>query len=242
MATTYEHLTGEELAQIAAGLAEGKRVTVFLREPIVGLGLAAGASARVISVDGSSVLVKPAGVDDEIPFEAHELRRTRKAPEPPKRKPRAKSVSTSRAPAPKKQTPAPKPVPATQPAPTPQPAPAEAARKAPVPPKRSVETAPSKTAPSKTAKKSAECAISLRADADGAWSIEVDRPGGLSLKPASVSPDAVLRAIEQLDHPGALRAAQAALNAARQAAERRVADLRKELAEAQSALDALSGS
>ncbi|WP_149361926.1 translation initiation factor [Lolliginicoccus suaedae] len=254
--TGQTHLTDNDLRELRELQEEGKRATVYLREPIAGLGLDEGASARVLSIEGSSLIVKPTGVNDEIPFEAHELRRTRAAPQPAKRAPRKKAAATAgRPPAPKgaglgapgpgvevpaTKPPAPKPPAAPKPAPTAGKPPAGSSA-GPAKPS-SPRAASDRTAPGTSGKprgKSAECAITLRADEEGAWSIEVDRPGGLSLKRSTITPDAVLRAIQQLDHPGALRAAQAALNAARKAAEQRVAELRKELAEAESALESL---
>ncbi|MBD8507887.1 translation initiation factor [Hoyosella sp. G463] len=270
--TGQNHLTDDDLRELSELKAAGKRATVYLREPITGLGLEEGASARVVSIDGSSIIVKPTGVNDEIPFEAHELRRTREAPQPAKRAPRKKAAPKvgseagsgragpgtavaaavpTRGTEPRAGDSRAEPLatdsravdspPKTSPRSPAKKRPADASAGSPAPSPRS--GAPSSTAGSaggsKPRGKSAECAITLRADEEGSWSIEVDRPGGLSLKRSSITPDAVLRAIQQLEHPGALRAAQAALNAARKAAEQRVAELRKELAEAESALESL---
>ncbi|MGB6038217.1 MAG: hypothetical protein WBG39_00030, partial [Gordonia sp. (in: high G+C Gram-positive bacteria)] len=88
-----ESLTPDNLTAIAAALADGKRPTVYLREGTPSLGLAPGASARVLSIDGTTLTVKPSGVNDELPYEADELRITKNPPpEPAKPKP-AKSVA-----------------------------------------------------------------------------------------------------------------------------------------------------
>ncbi len=75
-------LTAENLAALIAALADGKRATVYLRDAIPSLGLPAGTSAKVVSVDGSTVTVRPRGVDDELPYEADELRMTKGTPAP----------------------------------------------------------------------------------------------------------------------------------------------------------------
>ena len=82
-------LTADELTALTAALDEGRRATVYLREAVPGLGLAAGVSARVVSVAGTTVTVRPRGVDDELPFEADELRMTKTAPPEPAPAPKA---------------------------------------------------------------------------------------------------------------------------------------------------------
>ncbi|TWS22426.1 hypothetical protein FK268_19635 [Tsukamurella sputi] len=81
-------LTADDLARYSAALTDGKKPLVYLVEPVPSLGLAAGASARVIEIDGDTVTVKPTGVDDHLPYEARELRAT-KQPKPVKRAPKA---------------------------------------------------------------------------------------------------------------------------------------------------------
>ncbi|CAM3955144.1 DUF6319 family protein [Tsukamurella ocularis] len=77
-------LTAEDLERYTTALAEGKKPLVYLIEGVPSLGLDAGASARVIEVDGAVVTVKPTGVDDQLPYDARELRAT-KQPKPAKR-------------------------------------------------------------------------------------------------------------------------------------------------------------
>ncbi|CCQ13882.1 putative uncharacterized protein (fragment), partial [Rhodococcus sp. AW25M09] len=91
-----DSLTPENLATLAAALAEGRRATVYLREPNPSLGLPDGTSAKVVSIDGTTVTISPKGVNDELPYEAEELRITRNAATsaaPAKRVP-AKKVAT----------------------------------------------------------------------------------------------------------------------------------------------------
>lgn len=78
--TANASLTDEEIAVLQAALADGRNPTVYLREPIPSLDVPGGASARVYSIDGRALVVKPRRIDDELPFEAEELRMTRTAP------------------------------------------------------------------------------------------------------------------------------------------------------------------
>ncbi|MGL4305119.1 MAG: hypothetical protein ACRCSF_03110 [Mycobacteriaceae bacterium] len=67
-------LTHDQLAMLAESLKAGRRATVYLREAVPTLGLEAGSSARVISITGTTVTIRPKGIDDELPYEAEELR------------------------------------------------------------------------------------------------------------------------------------------------------------------------
>lgn len=91
-------LTAEDLARYAAALAEGKKPLVYLVEGVPSLGLDAGASARVVEVDGAVVTVKPTGVDDQLPYDARELRAT-KQPKPVKRAPKQPAAKPAPKPA-----------------------------------------------------------------------------------------------------------------------------------------------
>ncbi|MFW0792151.1 hypothetical protein [Gordonia sp. CPCC 205333] len=94
-------LTPDDLAALATAVADGKQPTVYLREGTPSLGLTPGASARVLAVSGQTVTVKPRGVDDELPFEADELRLTKTdTPQPDKaKKGKANSSATAEKPA-----------------------------------------------------------------------------------------------------------------------------------------------
>ncbi len=95
---TADSLTPDDLTRLAAAVAEGKRATVYLREGTPSLGLAPGSSARVVSVDGTTLVVRPRGVDAELPYEADELRMTKNVPEAPA--PRTGSSSRKATPGP----------------------------------------------------------------------------------------------------------------------------------------------
>ncbi|WOC13607.1 DUF6319 family protein [Gordonia sp. MP11Mi] len=113
-----ESLTSDDLTKLATALTEGRRATVYLREGVPSLGLDAGSSAKVVSIAGTTVTVRPRGVDDELPYEADELRITKTAPpqpEPAKKAVRRKAPAPAAAPvaAPATVPPAPKPRPRT---------------------------------------------------------------------------------------------------------------------------------
>ncbi|AVP70390.1 DUF6319 family protein [Prescottella equi] len=229
---TPEHLTAENLETLAAAVAEGKRATVYLREATPSLGIEAGCSAKVVSVEGNTVVISPKGVNDELPFEAEELRMTRKAPEPVKSTRPAKAA----APAPKPAAaPAPKPAaaPAPKPASAPKPAPTPAAVTSTAP------QAPPAPAPRRAKKAPAGVSVTIHAGAENDWTVTVTHGAKRPGKATPVSPDAVDRAMRELGDDVALEAVQSVISAAREAAEQRIAALSKELEDARRALEAL---
>ncbi|WP_238772240.1 DUF6319 family protein [Prescottella equi] len=221
---TPEHLTAENLETLAAAVAEGKRATVYLREATPSLGIEAGCSAKVVSVEGNTVVISPKGVNDELPFEAEELRMTRKAPEPVKSTRPAKAA----APAPKPAAaPAPKPASAPKPAPTPAAVTSTAPQAPPAPAPRRAKKAP------------AGVSVTIHAGAENDWTVTVTHGAKRPGKATPVSPDAVDRAMRELGDDVALEAVQSVISAAREAAEQRIAALSKELEDARRALEAL---
>lgn len=224
-------LTAEDLAVLAAAVAEGRRATVYLREGTPSLGLPPGSSARVIAVEGQTVVVRPRGVDDELPYEADELRRTKNpppAPAPSKsaapkktatKKTAAKSVAPKNA-APAKKAPAKKI--AAAPAPAPQ-----AATRTPVP--RTPAAGPPKSV-----------TVTLYGSPDNTWSVAVARGGRKPQRSREVPADAVESAVAGLGDTSAIEAVGSVLHVAREQARERVAALSRELDEARQALAALS--
>lgn len=210
-AATDQGLTPEHLATLARAIAEDKRATVYLREPTPSLNLPAGASARVIRIDGNTVTLRPRGVDDELPFEAEELRITRAEPKPAA---------------------VPKPAAAPKPAAVAKPqtvAPVEAAPAA--APVKTVSRAPKRVQDG--------ISVTISAGVDDDWTVSVAYGGKPRGKPAQVSADAVGRAVAELGDPTAQQAVDAVLVAARQTAAKRVAELSKQLDAARNALAAL---
>jgi len=216
-------LTADDLVALAAGVEAGKRVTVYLREPMVSLGLEAGASARVVGVDGSTVTVRPKGVDDELPFEANELNRTRsqaptRAPAKPSTPRQSRGESTPVA------TPASSPAPAPEvvSSPSPKPVPAKASSR------RSKEST---------------AAVSVTVTSAGAstWTVSVSRGAKKQGKPVEVTADRVARAVRELGDDAAIAAVDGVIASAREAAQKRVAELSQELENARAALADLDG-
>lgn len=245
--TANESLTPENLATLAGALAEGRRATVYLIEPTPSLGLPEGTSAKVVSIDGSTVTISPKGVDDELPFEADELRITRNAPGSAA-KPAAKSAATPAAAKPQiaewtepaKPSPA-KPAP-TKPAPT-KPAPTKSAPASTAPAK----PAPAKPVPVKAASAPARkgkkgpdsVSVTIHAGADNDWSVTVTHGARRPGKAQSVSPESVSRAVRELGDESARDAVEAVISYAREEAASRVAELSRQLEEARSMLAAL---
>ncbi|MFM9378020.1 DUF6319 family protein [Gordonia sp. VNK21] len=231
-------LTPEDLAALTEAVAQGRRATVYLREGTPSLGLEPGSSARVISVSGTTLLLKPRGVNDELPFEADEVRMTRTAPEPPARSPKKKAAPTKTA-APKKSA-----APKKTPSPTKTAAPKAAAPK----------TAAPKTAaaPVRAAKPPARPAaggrrapsavtVTIFGSSDNQWSVAVGRGGRKPPRSRPVTPEAVDAALAALGDDAALAAGSAVLNHAREAAQRRVEELAAELEAARRTLYELGG-
>ncbi|MFI6430441.1 translation initiation factor [Rhodococcus oryzae] len=259
-------LTAQNLIELTEALAAGKRATVYLIEPTPSLNLAAGCSARVLSVQGTTLMLRPKGVNDELPFEADELRFTRipavqakakgakaaPAKVAPAKAAPAKAAPAAAAPA-KAAVPA-KAVVETTPAGPAAPATTPTRPKAPVTaPKTPAsmtlvpkpESAPADGPAAAQAKRArrpkdpASVSVTLHAEAGNEWTVTVThgerRPG----RAAPVSADAVERAVRELGDPAAEQAVASVLSAARDAAAKRVEELSRQLAEAQSTLAAL---
>ncbi|MGV0155198.1 DUF6319 family protein [Rhodococcus sp. GB-02] len=228
-ASTPDHLTAENLAALATAVAEGKRATVYLREATPSLGIEAGTSAKVVSVDGNTVLIRPKGVNDELPFEAEELRINRVSASPAKPAPRPKPVVESE-PLMEPMEPLVEPV-----------RPKPRAQSAPAP----VSTAPATPAATprpavKRAKKlPAGISVTIHAGADNDWSVTVTQGAKRPGKAIPVAPDAVERAVRELGEPTAIEAVESIIVAARDMAAARVDELSRQLEEARKMLEAL---
>jgi hypothetical protein len=235
-----DHLTDEQLEELNSALAEGRRATVYLVEGISSLGLEPGTSARVISIAGTTVTVRPKGVNDELPFETDELRFTRDVATKSSPKPApAKAPAASRAPAPKAPT---APVAKTESA---QPAPRQAAKEkttvtsAPANPPAAAEPAKPKAPAKRGAKKPASISITVTIDPGNEWTVSVAQGTRKIGKPATVAPDAVERAVKELGDETAIEAVHSVIDEARRTVEERVAQLSRELEEARKALESL---
>ncbi|MFT4397246.1 DUF6319 family protein [Gordonia lacunae] len=236
-AQTKAGLTTGDLESLSAALASGKRVTVYLRDAMPSLDLEAGTSARVVSIDGSTVTVSPRGVDDQLPFEADELRRHRTASttatatggrtvkRSPAREdpaPVATTVVTENV---SRQTP-----PRARPGTVARPS---AAESAPAP-------AASKP-PRKTKAPTAPTTVTITAAGESTWTVSVSHGSRKQGKPAEVTADRVARAMRELDDETAITAVDAVIESARSAAQRRIEELSQELEAARAALAHLDG-
>lgn len=235
---TRAGLSPDDLESLSAALAAGKRATVYLRDAMPSLNLEAGASARVVSIDGTTVTVSPRGVDDQLPFEADELRRYR---------PAAATTATA---AVRRRTPEPAP-------PKPQPTlssktdveesnsarPSRKARPATDAPPRAAESAPATTRSSRKAKTpTAPTTVTITAAGESTWTLSVAVGTRKLAKPVEITADRVARAMRELDDETAIAAVDAVIESARTAAQRRIDELSQELEAARAALANLDGS
>ncbi|MBC2589562.1 MULTISPECIES: DUF6319 family protein [Rhodococcus] len=241
--TGPDHLTDEQLAELTTAVADGRRATVYLIEGITSLGIAPGASARAVSVAGRTVTVRPKGVDDELPFEAEELRLT-KEPSKPVRKaadrstPRPTTPRTS-ASQPTTSGPSRAPAPKSSSSPASTPATKETTTVPPTAPEPQTGATPKPKAASRRPKKQPGVTVTITIDPEQEWTVGVAQGTRRLSKANPVSPDAVERAVLELGDEAALEAVRSVIDAARQAAEERVAQLSRELEEARKALESL---
>lgn len=216
-------LTTDELESLASALASGKRATVYLCDPMPSLDLPAGASARVVSVDGSTVMVSPKGVDDQLPFEADELQKTRPAAtaaaparQRPAKTPPVPAVATK---APR--TVAPASTPAPRPAPEPQPT-------------------EQKSVPAKTTRRTkapvAAVSVTVTSVSESSWTVTLSHGSKRLGKPTEVTSDRVARAMHMLGDEAAITAVDAVIESARAAAQKRIDELSHELEAARAVL------
>ncbi|GAB92390.1 DUF6319 family protein [Gordonia rhizosphera] len=216
-------LTADDLESLSAGLAAGKRVTVYLRDPMPALGLDAGVSARVLSIDGTTVIASPKGVDDQLPFEASELHRTRAAATSATvTRPHASSASATAA--------APAKSPRNQ---------SSAVKQSGSAPSRTPRE-PGQPAAAKTTRrgKPGTAAVSVTVTSVDAttWRVSVLHGSKKQGKPTEVTADRVARAMRELGDTTAMSAVDGVIDSARAAAQKRIDELSDELETARAAL------
>ncbi|MDJ0359564.1 DUF6319 family protein [Rhodococcus sp. H29-C3] len=221
-------LTPENLESLAAAVAGGRRATVYLIEATPSLGLPEGTSAKVVSVEGNTVTISPKGVNDELPFEAEELRMTRNP---------ASEVAKA---APQAAKPAPAKVEIaewTEPVAPPKPVKATAVKPVPAPSRPAV--APKPPAARKGKKGPDSVSVTIHAGQDNDWSVTVTHGARRPGKAQPVSPESVSRAVRELGDDSARDAVEAVISHAREEAAQRVAELSRQLEVARSTLAAL---
>lgn len=224
MPTGPSPLSAEQIDQLRAELADGRRPMVWFTPAAVGVD--AGRSAKVLAIgeppEGDFVQVRPTGSQDELSFSPNEL--TMEKP--------ARRKKTVEPPAPAPAPPAPAPVsellvvrekpPARKPARKPEPAPpaAEPVRRG-------------------RAKQPAPITVTLSSTSEGEWTVEVLTGSKRSVRAQPIGAGAVASAARALG--GDIEAAiEGALQAAREQQRARVERLEAELASARQALDELS--
>lgn len=222
MPTGPSPLSAEQIDQLRAELADGRRPMVWFTPAAVGVD--AGRSAKVLAIgeppEGDFIQVRPTGSQDELSFSPNEL--TMEKP--------ARRKKTVEPPAPAPAPPAPvsellvvreKP-PARKPARKPEPAPpaAEPVRRG-------------------RAKQPAPITVTLSSTSEGEWTVEVLTGSKRSVRAQPIGAGAVASAARALG--GDIEAAiEGALQAAREQQRARVERLEAELASARQALDELS--
>ncbi|MEV0698244.1 DUF6319 family protein [Saccharopolyspora sp. NPDC050389] len=235
-------LSSDELRGIREELNAGTTPTVWFTGSAVGV--QEGRSGKVVALgepaEGDFIQVRPAGSKDVLSFSAAEVTkvkppRKKAAPPEPPAKPAAKPRLAAPAP-----TPAPAKPPAAQEKPAAPAKPRPAAASAPAPAGASAKPAADAAARRKPrqAKPIGGATVTLTADHDGQWSVEVSTGKKRVVRPTPVAANAVAQAAKAL-HDDVAAAVEPLIDAAREQQRVRVEQLRAELAAAQAALDEL---
>ncbi|HEX5402105.1 MAG TPA: DUF6319 family protein [Pseudonocardiaceae bacterium] len=229
-------LSTEQIDQLRAELADGRRPMVWFTPAAVGVD--AGRSAKVVALtepyDGDFIQVRPTGSHDELSFSPNELTMDK----PPRRRKGDEPVKLALAPVP---TSAPPPMdellvvrerPSRKAAVAKEPAVKEAIAK-PVEPTKGRPAAKGRTKPP------APITVTLSSTAEGEWTVEVQAGSRRTVRPQPVGAGAVAQAARALG--GDIETAiEGAITAAREQQRARVEILEAELAAARQALDELN--
>ncbi|MER5391616.1 DUF6319 family protein [Saccharopolyspora sp. NPDC002686] len=239
-------LTSDELREIRDELNSGTTPTVWFTGSAVGV--PEGRSGKVISLDepaeGDFIQVRPAGSKDVLSFSAAEVTkvkppRKRAAAEPakpakPEPKPKPAGATLPRSSAMMAAKPASPAKPAAESGATAKPS-AGGAQPSTAKPGAGTAAAKRKPRPPKAV---GGATVTLTADEDGQWSVEVSTPKKRVLKPTQVQAGAVAQAAKVL-HDDVAAAVEPLIEAAREQQKAKVEQLRAELAAAEAALDDL---
>jgi hypothetical protein len=166
------------------------------------------------------VMVSPKGVDDQLPFEADELQKTRTAMSmtPARQRPgKATSAPLAVTKSPRSAGTASKPEP-------------EPAKSRP----EEQKSAPPKT-PRRT-KTSATVSVTVASVGESGWTVSVSHGSKRQAKPTEVTSEQVTRAMQILGDDAAIMAVEAVIESARAAAQKRVDELSHELEAARAVL------
>ncbi|WP_190821551.1 DUF6319 family protein [Saccharopolyspora pogona] len=238
-------LSSDELRELREELSAGTTPTVWFTGSAVGV--PEGRSGKVVALgepaEGDFIQVRPAGSKDVLSFSATEVTkvkppRKKAAPPEPPAKPAAKP-RTADAP------------PAKPPVERAKPTAEQAKPAAPAKPRAAAVSAPAGASASakpagdaaarrkpRQAKPIGGATVTLTADQDGQWSVEVSTGKKRVVRPTPVAANAVAQAAKAL-HDDVAAAVEPLVDAAREQQRARVEQLRAELAAAQAALDEL---
>lgn len=231
-------LSSDELSEIRNELSAGTTPTVWFTGSAVGV--PEGRSGKVIALgepaEGDFIQVRPAGSKDVLSFSAAEVtkvkppRKRAKTPEPPAKPTTKPSQTSASAQAPAKPSgeqakpqAAAKPATATAPSPAAKPSAGAAERRKPRQAKPPVGGA----------------TVTLTADQDGQWNVEVVAGKKRVVRPTPVPANVVAQAAKAL-HEDVAAAVEPLIEAAREQQRARVERLQAELAAAQAALEELA--
>ncbi|MEE3850173.1 DUF6319 family protein [Gordonia sp. LSe1-13] len=174
--------------------------------------------------------VSPKGVDDQLPFEADELHKTRPA-------------TGSAAPARRQSAPAPAPARSVRGRPSEKPTALGSSR--PVPAEATAQTTTPKPPAARTQRRAktsaAAVSVTVTAAGEGTWTVSVLHGSRKQGKATEVSSDRVARAMHALGDEAAVAAVEGVIESARTAAQKRVDELSHELAAARATLAQLDG-
>lgn len=230
-------LSSDEVQQLRDELAQGNSPTVWFTAEAVGV--PEGRSGKVIALDepaeGDFVQVRPASSKDTLSFSASEVtlvkppRKRKTTPEtteatPAKKEQPAGAASTARTSSANKQS--------------------SSGQSQPAAPQQKSTSQTSSRTPSTggTRRKQPQISgatVTLSADQEGQWHVEVNTGKKRALKPTQVTPAAVAQAAKAL-HDDVADAVEPLLQAARERQRVRVEELQRELAEAQRALEEMT--
>ncbi|TDD09783.1 cell wall anchor protein [Saccharopolyspora terrae] len=228
-------LSSDELRTIREELSAGTTPTVWFTSSAVGV--QEGRSGKVIALgepaEGDFIQVRPAGSKDVLSFSTAEVTQVK----PPRKKPTPEPAAKPAA-----KTPASTPSPATEtkPAekPAAKPAPAPAAKPSTQATAKPADTAATRRKPRQVKQPVGGAVVTLTADQDGQWSVEVVNAKRKLVKPTQVPANAVAQAAKLL-HDDVAAAVEPLIEAAREQHRARVEQLRAELEAAEAALEEL---
>lgn len=236
-------LSSDDLHAIREELNAGTTPVVWFTGSAVGV--PEGRSGKVIALnepaEGDFIQVRPASSKDVLSFSAAELTRVkpaRKKPAPEPTPPKASAKARADKPAPEAAKPASgaASAPATVPAVKSQPE--TTAKPVSKPASKPAENGSTRSRSRQSKPVVNGATVTLTADADGQWSVEVTTPKKRVVKPTQVSANAVQQAARLL-HDDVSAAVEPVIEAAREQHRARVEALRAELEAAQAALEEL---